>query len=199
MINYKVQAGDTLGSIAQRLGISVEALARANDIADYSDSIYPGQILDVPDVLGQENSVRDEDYPQRPAMNPTPEVEKGVAAEPARTSPLTNKKNIATAAIQTLPTETKKVVATETMQALSAEDKKDLAERFLPTQNVMNRIWQIIIWAFAIVFVLSALALFVAVYMDLAQLQVLLTVVTTVAGVLAGFISGRTSSGGGSS
>ena len=46
---YVVQPGDTLFSIAQRLGSSVEAIAAANDIADPS-LINPGQKLIIPRV-----------------------------------------------------------------------------------------------------------------------------------------------------
>lgn len=45
---YTVQSGDTLGSIAQRFGISVQALAQANGIKDI-DRIFAGQTLTVPD------------------------------------------------------------------------------------------------------------------------------------------------------
>jgi len=70
----------------------------------------------------------------------------------------------------------------------------------LPTQRVTDRIWQIIVWAFAIVFVLNSLALILAVFrLEPEHVQILLTVFTTVAGILAGFISGRASSGGTSS
>lgn len=95
-----------------------------------------------------------------------------------------------------LPPEAKKDVAAQAIRTLSFEDREDLAERVLPTQGIADRIWQIIVWAFALVFVLSALALFAAAFWNPDQIQILLTVVTTVAGVLAGFISGRASSGG---
>lgn len=44
---YVVQAGDTLGSIAESYGISVQALQRANGIVD-QNLLSIGQILDVP-------------------------------------------------------------------------------------------------------------------------------------------------------
>jgi peptidoglycan/xylan/chitin deacetylase (PgdA/CDA1 family) len=44
---YTVQAGDTLFSIAQRFGVSVDELAQANGIANPS-LIYAGQVLTIP-------------------------------------------------------------------------------------------------------------------------------------------------------
>ena len=46
-IRYTVQAGDTLWSIAQRFGTTVDALVAINNIAN-PDLIHPGQILIVP-------------------------------------------------------------------------------------------------------------------------------------------------------
>jgi Cell wall-associated hydrolases (invasion-associated proteins) len=48
---YTVQVGDTLGSIAQRFGIPVSALASANNLS-VNASLVPGQVLMVP-VLEQ--------------------------------------------------------------------------------------------------------------------------------------------------
>jgi len=44
---YTIQPGDTLFSIAQRFGLTVEELAQANNIADPS-SIEAGQVLTIP-------------------------------------------------------------------------------------------------------------------------------------------------------
>ena len=44
---YVVQPGDTLGEIADRFGVDVEALAAANDITD-PGLIYAGQTLVIP-------------------------------------------------------------------------------------------------------------------------------------------------------
>jgi LysM repeat protein len=44
---YEVQPGDTLSGIADQLGVDLETLAEANDIAD-PDLIYPGQVLIIP-------------------------------------------------------------------------------------------------------------------------------------------------------
>jgi len=44
---YRVRSGDTLGEIAQRFGVTVEELQRANGLT--SDLIVVGQVLDIPD------------------------------------------------------------------------------------------------------------------------------------------------------
>lgn len=57
--SYTVQAGDTLGGIAARLGTTVEALMRFNDLAD-PDAIFEGQELQlqmVPDHEGPQARV----------------------------------------------------------------------------------------------------------------------------------------------
>ncbi len=59
---YVVRAGDTLGSIAARFGVSVSAIARANNIAN-PNRIYVGQRLVIPGVGGA---------PPAPAPAPAP-------------------------------------------------------------------------------------------------------------------------------
>lgn len=44
---YEVQPGDTLSVIAERFGVSIEAISRANNITDV-DEIKPGQELVIP-------------------------------------------------------------------------------------------------------------------------------------------------------
>ena len=48
---YTIQAGDTLGGIAQRFGTTVQALAEANGIEN-PDLIHPGQTLQIPGAAG---------------------------------------------------------------------------------------------------------------------------------------------------
>ncbi len=47
---YTVQAGDTLGAIADRFGLSVDAIVSANALADAAD-LSVGQVLTIPGVL----------------------------------------------------------------------------------------------------------------------------------------------------
>ena len=44
---YTLQPGDTLGAVARRNGVSVEALARANNISN-PDRVFAGQVLTIP-------------------------------------------------------------------------------------------------------------------------------------------------------
>ncbi|MDD4146207.1 MAG: peptidoglycan-binding protein, partial [Clostridia bacterium] len=48
-MQYVVQAGDTLSSIAQKFGTTVEAIVRANNLAD-PNLIFVGQVLTIPGV-----------------------------------------------------------------------------------------------------------------------------------------------------
>jgi|SRR5215216_140006 len=133
-----------------------------------------------------------------------PKATKDVASAALQSLPHDNteeRQDIATAALQTLPANTaeaiqvRKDVATTAVQALSAKDQAEVARQLQgPSQQVTNRIWQIIVWAFSIVFVVGTGALVAGVFINPQQLQILVTVFTTVAGILAGFISGRASS-----
>ena len=49
-MQYVVQAGDTLSSIAQKFGTTVEAIVRANNLAD-PNLIFVGQVLTIPGWL----------------------------------------------------------------------------------------------------------------------------------------------------
>ena len=124
-----------------------------------------------------------------------PEAKRDVAAEAMRDLPPEARKDAAAEAMIALSPEARKDAAAEAMNTLSSKDQEDLARRMLPSPGVADRIWQIIVWAFAVVFVLSAIAFFVAALWRAENIELLLTVVTTIAGILAGFISGRSSTG----
>lgn len=51
VFTYTVQPGDTLWGIARQYGLSVRALVACNEITD-ADRIYPGQVLQIPQVRG---------------------------------------------------------------------------------------------------------------------------------------------------
>jgi hypothetical protein len=126
----------------------------------------------------------------------SPEATQDVAAEAVQALPPEAKQDVAAEAVRSLPPEAKKEAAVTAAQTLSPEDKEDIIGRLQgPTQRTADRIWQLIVGTFALVFVLGSVALFVAVFLNLTQVQMLLTVFTTVAGILTGFISGRASSG----
>ena len=112
------------------------------------------------------------------------------------------KKEIATTAVQTLGANAvgaKKEIATTVLQTLTPDQQQEvIGQLHGPTQKVSDRIWQWVVGAFAIVFVGGSATLVASVFfLEVAQIQVLLTVFTTVAGILAGFISGRASASGG--
>src|SRR5215211_127525 len=108
------------------------------------------------------------------------------------------KTEVATTALQTLGSnavDAKKEIATTALQMLPPDKQQEVIGQIQgPTQKVSDRIWQWIVGAFAIVFVGGSGTLVASVFfLEVAQIQVLLTVFTTVAGILAGFISGRAS------
>lgn len=51
-MDYVIQPGDTLSSIAARFGVTVEDLVRVNPILVNPNAIYPGQIIHIP-LTGQ--------------------------------------------------------------------------------------------------------------------------------------------------
>ncbi len=113
------------------------------------------------------------------------------------------KKDIATTALQTMganAVDAKKDIATTALQALPPKAQEEvIGQLHGPTQRVSDRIWQWVVGAFAIVFVVGSGTLVTSVFfLEVEQIQILLTVFTTVAGILAGFISGRASVSGGS-
>lgn len=59
IIEYKVESGDTLSSIAQKFGISTDTIKWANDLT--SDSIKPGQTLKILPVTGIAYTVKSGD------------------------------------------------------------------------------------------------------------------------------------------
>jgi LysM repeat protein len=62
---YTVQPGDTMGAIADQLGVSLDALEAANPQVTDPDYIYPGQTLNVPGG--------DAPVPEQPAPAPAPQ------------------------------------------------------------------------------------------------------------------------------
>jgi len=77
MQEYKVESGDTLGAIAARFGVSVQAIIEANDITD-PDRLEPGQVLKIP--------VPAESPEENPSQTPFLSAETGTP--PASTTPL---------------------------------------------------------------------------------------------------------------
>jgi len=76
--SYAVRRGDTLSSIASRLGVSELALLQTNNI-DHPDRIYPGQTLRMPGSTGPVSEPVVYVTPREPVAVPLP----AVAVEPA--------------------------------------------------------------------------------------------------------------------
>lgn len=71
-----VQQGDTLYSIAQRFGVTVDAIAQANNIADPA-SIAAGQVLVIPGVTATPTSIATVTPTPPPAGGPTEVIRVG--------------------------------------------------------------------------------------------------------------------------
>jgi hypothetical protein len=131
-------------------------------------------------------------------MWPQEDVEERCKEDPRRRNHMVEveaQKQAVTDQLLSLPIQARKEVTTTAARSLSDKDQAEVARQLQgPTQQVTNRIWQVIVWAFAIVFVAGTGALIAGVFINPQQLQILVTVFTTVAGILAGFISGRASS-----
>jgi hypothetical protein len=126
----------------------------------------------------------------------------GVVATALQTLPDTARAGMVTTAMQDLPDAAKAVATTAAVRALPNDAQADLIERFAPDQAVTNDIWRWIVRTFAVVLGGAMVALVAAVFVsfwrevDIALVQMLLTIFTTTAGILAGFVSGRASTAG---
>lgn len=76
--SIEVQPGDTLATVAQRFGVTIDELARANAIDDI-DLIYSGQTLDVP---GEEVIGESQESPDETSNEPQPEPDAPASEEP---------------------------------------------------------------------------------------------------------------------
>lgn len=57
VVDYEVQSGDTVGSITEKFGVSIDTILWANDMGE-KDRIKPGQTLKIPPVTGIVHGVR---------------------------------------------------------------------------------------------------------------------------------------------
>lgn len=57
VVEYRVTSGDTVGSIAEKFGVTIDTVLWANDM-DETDRIKPGQILNIPPVTGIVHAVK---------------------------------------------------------------------------------------------------------------------------------------------
>jgi hypothetical protein len=108
------------------------------------------------------------------------------------------KKAAATEAVKSAENGEQRQIIEGVLNEASSETRGEIIRNLFPGRKAIDRIWLIVVGAFAFVLCSSALALIGAVFAqifgkqpDQGLAQVLLTVFTTVAGILAGFISGK--------
>jgi hypothetical protein len=122
-----------------------------------------------------------------------------VAAAAMNALPDVAKASVATTIMQELPDAAQADATVAAVRALPDDAKGELIQRFAPDQAVTNDIWRWIVMTFAFVLGCATVALMAAVLVsfwhkvDIALVQMLLTIFTTTAGILAGFVSGRAS------
>jgi hypothetical protein len=120
-----------------------------------------------------------------------------LVAEVLNAAPLEAKKTAVSEAVQSVPLEARRSIAREAVESLSSREQRELALQFAPTQDVTDQIWLIVVRAFRWVLWAATVALILGVGVslfrpvDIALVQILLTVFTTVAGIFAGFIGGK--------
>jgi hypothetical protein len=121
-------------------------------------------------------------------------VEKEIVVEAVRTADtLDAKVAAAKEAVGSSDNGQQKEILKQALHAASDETRDAIGKSLMPDQNASNKIWLMVVGAFAFVLCASAVALIAAVFIrtDQGLAQILLTVFTTVAGILAGFISGK--------
>ncbi|MGH3090477.1 MAG: hypothetical protein ACRDSJ_24620 [Rubrobacteraceae bacterium] len=121
----------------------------------------------------------------------SPENKRTVAIEAIKNLPTENRQAVAAEVAKDLEDANKKAVAVELGQDLSSRERADLIRQLRPSQPVTDLVWKVTVISFAIVFVVSAVGLVAAAFMQSNDIELLLTVVTTIAGFLAGFVSGK--------
>ena len=128
----------------------------------------------------------------------TVEDEKNVVTQAVRSADTVEAKKAATAeAVNSASPENKVKVAAEGVEQLSATQQKELVDRLPITQATADQIWITVVNAFKWVLWGATLALVGAIgvslfrEVDIALVQILLTVFTTVVGIFAGFIGGK--------
>lgn len=112
-------------------------------------------------------------------------------------APLVAKKAAVEGAVETSRNGEKKEVIEKGLQQASAKTQEELAQKYGPSQQTLDQIWLLIVQTFALVLgcatvgLIAIIALAAFHEVDLAHIQIILTVFTTVAGILAGFITGQ--------
>jgi len=122
------------------------------------------------------------------------EAEQQIVVETVQTADsLGSKKAAAREAVKSAEKGEQREIIEGALEQASDKTRAAIGRGLIPDQWAIDRIWLMVVGAFAFVLCTSALALIAAVFIktDQGLAQILLTVFTTVAGILAGFISGK--------
>jgi hypothetical protein len=112
-------------------------------------------------------------------------------------APVEAKKAAVEGAVETSRNGEKKQVIEKGLQQASAKTQEELAQKYGLSQQTLDQIWLLIVRTFALVLGVATIGLIAIIFLagfrkvDLAHIQIMLTVFTTVAGILAGFITGQ--------
>jgi hypothetical protein len=112
-------------------------------------------------------------------------------------APVEAKKAAVEGAVETSRNGEKKQVIEKGLQQASAKTQAELAQKYGPSHQTLDQIWMLIVRTFALVLGGATVGLIAIIAMagfrdvDVAHIQIMLTVFTTVAGILAGFITGQ--------
>ena len=112
-------------------------------------------------------------------------------------APLEAKKAAVEGAVESSRNGEKKEIIEKGLQQASAKTQAELAQKYGPSQQTLDQIWLLIVRTFALVLGVATIGLIAIIVLagfrkvDLAHIQIMLTVFTTVAGILAGFITGQ--------
>jgi len=121
-------------------------------------------------------------------------VEQEVVREAVRSADTFGaRKAAATEAVKSADNGEQRQIIEGALHEASSDTRGEIVQNLFPGRKAIDRIWLIVVGAFAFVLCSSAVALIASVFVqpDQGLAQILLTVFTTVAGILAGFISGK--------
>jgi hypothetical protein len=121
-------------------------------------------------------------------------VEQEVVREAVRSADTFGaRKAAATEAVKSAENGEQRQIIEGALHEASSDTRGEIVQNLFPGRKAIDRIWLIVVGAFAFVLCSSAVALIASVFVqpDQGLAQILLTVFTTVAGILAGFISGK--------
>jgi hypothetical protein len=93
--------------------------------------------------------------------------------------------------VRSQDSETQRDLAISTFQTLQPDVQRDVGEMLMPEQNIVNRIWMMVVTTFCIILGLSAVGVFYAAITGAEGTQTVLLVFTSTATLLAGLLAGK--------